>query len=147
MDELARTVAEVVERHPAPAVPLEELGVLVARERPEAVPSLEALLDLLRENPGRLRLLEGDRERLGAGGPSCWIVAVRDSRSGAPPGSIVARLRECLCTLGASLEPGSHPALARWARLLREETRVRAIIAPATPPRKRSRRRKEDPTH
>lgn len=127
MDPLARTAVEVLERHPAPALPMEELQRLVARERPHAVPGANALLRSLRRLDRRVRMLEADEDRLGAVGSHRWVlVQPRDSTT--PPRSLTGRMRESLRGLGAALEPGSNLALARWARLLAEERKVRRAL-------------------
>jgi hypothetical protein len=146
MDRLGRVAEEVLDRHPAPALPLEELNALMALEGPDE-PDPETLVRAIRDESPSLRVVEGDRERLGAVGPSRWIVAPPGSRRGQfPPRSVEARLRESLRILGAAVEPGSTVSLARWARLLYEEERIRRIIArpePATARRRWAGRRAE----
>lgn len=127
MDPLSRTAVEVLERHPAPALPMEELHRLVARERPHAVPGTRVLLRSLRRLDRRVRTLEADEHRLGALGCHRWVL-VRAGDSAAPPRTLTTRMRESLQALGAALEPGSNLALARWARLLAEEEKVRRVI-------------------
>lgn len=129
MGELTDTLEEILDRHPAPALPVEEVGRLVARTGSLPAPAPELLARVVRESPGALRLVEGDRERLGAGGPSRWILAPSGGRRGrVPAASLAGRLRETVRALGEWVEPGSNVALARWARLLLEEQRARRVI-------------------
>lgn len=129
MEKLTEALEEALDRHPAPALPLEEAGRLVARGNAAGAPAPELLVRSVRESAGALRLVEGDRERIGAVGPNRWILAPAGGRNGRyPAGSLGARLRETVRTLGECVEPGSNLALARWARLLLEEQKVRRVI-------------------
>jgi hypothetical protein len=134
MDELLQqTASEVLDRHPAPALPMEELQALVARERAGAAPDPDRLAQALRAASSGVRVVDTDPVRLA---PVCslgWVVAPAGSRrGGASDRSLAGRLRETVRALGHSLEPGSNLALARWARLLMEERRIRDRLRPAS---------------
>lgn len=126
---LERTAKEVLDRHPAPALSLTELSALLARERAGRTPEPDRLADTLRTRRGEIRILETDPARLAMVEPNGWAVAPPGAhRGGIPARSLAGRLRETLRTLGEVLEPGSNTALARWARMLNEERRVREIL-------------------
>jgi hypothetical protein len=99
----------------------------VARERPHAVPGTAVLLRSLKRLDRRVRMLEADEHRLGALGYHRWVL-VRPGHPTPRPRTLVARMRESLQALGEALEPGSNLALARWARLLAEEGKIRRVI-------------------
>ena len=121
-DDLEATTRDVLDRHAAPAMSLGELRELIARERPGFTPPPISLAAVLKRTDGSIRILSTDPLRLGWMVPVGWVVP--------PPGkpyprTLVELLRQSLRQLGHRIEPGSSLALARWARLLREEERVR----------------------
>ena len=141
MRHLTRLAESVLKRHPGPAIPLDELCVLIGSESGTYPPSPDVLLLALRTDPGRLLLIEGSGEKLGTVSPTLWVVGPRADRThahgpgrssesgiGLPP--LVRHLRESVRVIGETIEPGSNLALARWARLLREEERVRRCVLP-----------------
>ncbi len=129
-DGLKRTAQEVLDRHPAPALPLHELHTLVARERSGIAPRVEQLVRSLRPRSTGIRLVETDPLRLAKVAPRGWAVAPPGrQRGGVSHRSVNGKLRESVRALGEALEPGSNIALARWARLLHEERRARRALA------------------
>jgi hypothetical protein len=129
-DPLSEAARAVLNRHPAPALPAEELCTLLARERPGAVPwGVDELLNALERADEGPRVIRGSSERLGQVTARRWVVAPAGHRAGGfPSRSLSGKMRESLRTLGESLEPGSHLALARWVRLLMEEERARRLL-------------------
>lgn len=124
--QLEQTAREILLRHPAPAVQVEELQTLVARERPGPEPSLDHLIATLRPSETGIRVVDTDPPRLSWHAPTGWAVAPADEEN---HGTSLARvMRESLRRLGECLEPGSNLALARWARLLNEERRARHLL-------------------
>ncbi len=141
MQHLSRLADSVLNRHPAPAIPLDDLCILIGRESGSHPPSPEVLLAALRTDPGQLLLIEGSGEKLGSVSPTLWVLGPRADRTHAPgPGrdvasgvhlpKLVRHLRESVRVIGETIEPGSNLALARWARLLREEEQVRRWVLP-----------------
>jgi len=128
-DELEQTLKEVLDRHPAPALSLEELTALAVRERVGLEGDPKFLAQSLRRRRSDIRIVDTDPVRLGAITPQGWAVAPAGSRRGGfPARSLAGRLRETLRSLGQTLEPGSNTNLARWARMLSEERRLRRAL-------------------
>lgn len=141
MKQLSRLAEGILDRHPAPAIPLHDLCLLIGKETGSRPPPPEILLGALRTDPGRLRLIEGSGDKLASVFPTLWVLGPRASLSdvqgpgrGVDPGAhipgLVRRVRESVRVIGETIEPGSNLALARWARLLREEERVRRCVLP-----------------
>jgi hypothetical protein len=138
VEALTRAAQAVMHRHPAPALPADELQDLVAREQPRACPSVRALLHALKNQSEAIRVLEGDEARFAATGTSSWVLPTPGPASSpAPSPTLLGRMRESLRALGQDLEPGSNLGLARWARLLEEERQARRALKRATGPRRR----------
>ncbi len=129
-DGLKRTAQDVLDRHPAPALPLGELHTLVVQEGGGIPPRMEQLVRDLRRRDNEIRVLRTDPRRLAQLAPGGWAVAPPGGRRGCVPhSSLCGRLRESVRALGEALEPGSNIALARWARLLHEERRARRALS------------------
>ena len=128
-DGLKRAAQDVLDRHPAPALPLNELHELVVQEGSGIPPRMEHLVRNLRRTDNDIRVLGTDPRRLSELAPGGWAVAPPGERRGCmPQRSICGKLRESVRALGEALEPGSNIALARWARLLHEERRARRVL-------------------
>lgn len=124
-DELETTTLDVLDRHAAPALSVGELRELVARERPGFTPPPVSLAAALKRSDGSIRILATDSRRLGWMVPLGWVIPPPSEPS---PRTLAGRLRRSLRQLGRRIEPGSSRALARWARMLREEERVRPAL-------------------
>lgn len=125
--EIEATTADVLHRHSAPAMPLGELRALVARERPGFTPPPISMATVIQRMDRSVRMLATDERRLGWMVPVGWIVP---PPSPAAPRTLSERLRDSIRRIGHRIEPGSGTALARWARMLREEARLRPLLEP-----------------
>ena len=123
--EIEATALDVIQRQAAPAMALNELRDLVARERPGFTPPPVSMATVIQRMDGSIRMIATDERRLGWMVPVGWIVPPPGAK---PPRTLVERLRHTLRRLGHSVEPGSGLALARWARMLREEARIRPLL-------------------
>ena len=124
--QLEEMAHEILVRHPAPAIQIEELQALVARERPGRPPDVDFLMNALRPSGTGIRVVNTDPSRLSWHAPTGWAVAPPAPRNHGV--SLTRRMRESLRRLGECLEPGSNLALARWARLLNEERQARRLL-------------------
>jgi hypothetical protein len=134
MDSIPESAASMLQRHPAPALTVEEVRTLLHGGSGAPPANTDILLRELRRRPDLLRILELPPRRWAGAGPRSWVLARR-------PGDREARraltgiLRASLRHLGERLDPDSALALARWERLVREEGRIRhALSRRRTPP-------------
>lgn len=138
MQTLADRAAAVLARHPAPALPLDELvdqvrgaGAVVGPEvllrALEARPDLFRVLDPWRgpwrraPSPHRARPVAGPR----------WIVGLAALPHARDAG---ARLKASLSWLGRTVDERSALDLVRWLGMVRESEGVTAAGAPTPPP-------------
>lgn len=134
MDSISESTASLLERHPAPALTLEELRTLVQGGHKASSTGGETLLRELRRRPDLLRILELPPRRWAGAGPRAWIMSRRPGAREAHR-ALPGILRTCLRHLAEQVDPASALALARWERLVREEGRVRlALSRRRTPP-------------
>ncbi len=124
--ELQETARSVLGRHPAPAIPLDELEDLVSREHAGRPLEARELARRLDGSSDDVRIIPVDQRRLGWVTPVGWAIGNEDEGAGGR--CLSGRMRWSLRRLGRSLEPGSNLALARWARLLAEERRIRPSL-------------------
>jgi len=125
--EIEATTVDVLHRHSAPAMPLGQLRALVARERPGFTPPPISMATVIQRMDRSVRMLATDERRLGWMVPVGWIVP---PPSPAAPRTLAERLRDSIRRIGHRVEPGSGTALARWARMLQEEARLRPLLSP-----------------
>lgn len=139
MQPLAEAVHAVLDRHPAPALSLDDLSALLERELPRRPPPPEGLLDTLRQRSDLFRVLE-PRPRLWIGAPPHRWVVGRRAGGPAPPRSLAGRMRESLRRIGEATEPECTRSVARWERYLLEEAEARhaldrsRAVTPPPPP-------------
>ena len=134
MDSIPESAASMLQRHPAPALSVEEVGNLLhgGSEAPRA--NAELLLRELRRRPDLFRILELPPRRWAGAGPRSWVLARRPGDREAHR-ALTGILRASLRHLGEELDVDSALALARWERLVREEGRIRhALSRRRTPP-------------
>ena len=128
MESLARRTALALARHPSPALRFTEA---VEAARASGMPVTEGvLLRSLRESPDLFRVLGPWRGPLAPATTGPWLVPLSpdaDPLAGAPP--CLRRLRTSLVWLGRSLDDRCGPARTRWLARVREEARVREIVA------------------
>ncbi len=120
--------ARVLDRHPGVALPAEELRRILVRERviPESWDEEELVRRIHDEEAGP-RILTSAPDRLGGVVSRHWVLVPRGGGRH-PSRTLSGRMRDSLRTLGATLEPGSHMALARWFRFVMEEDAVRQVL-------------------
>lgn len=162
MDRILDLAATTLARHPAPALPLDELFRLLKDDAPGVALSLQSLLSMLARSPGRFRVvrvapgwrcligtldhLAGVRERpdsraprpldraLAGLEPGPWIIGLEAGLDAEGAARRPLRtLRASVAYLGRRLDADSPVALARWLGLLAENGRVRARVAAAEP--------------
>ena len=140
MQTLADRAAETLARHPAPALPLDELvhqvrdggavviGPEVLLRALEARPDLFRVLDPWR-GPWRLASMRGRLPTLGHW-PQ-WIVGLGPQP---PAGGPAARLKASLAWLGRTVDDRSVLDLVRWLGMVREGERLNRAGVRSEPP-------------
>lgn len=146
MESLLNHVAEILERHPWPALPVAELVRQLRHDTTGVLPSEEALLRLLSREPHRFRVLQASagigalsgrvasvQERCEPHGPALlgpeavgpWIIGTPGGAGAGAP-HVLGRVRTSLAHLGRRLDPGSGSAVVRWLGHLAECRRLSA---------------------
>jgi hypothetical protein len=128
MDSIPESAASMLQRHPAPALTVEEVRALLHGGSGAPPASEDILLRELRRRPDLLRILELPPRRWAGAGPRSWILA-RGPGDGEARRALTGILRASLRHLGERLDPDSALALARWERLIREEGRIRRALS------------------
>jgi hypothetical protein len=126
-DLLTPRAVTVLERHPAPALSVNDLRSLLALEGISA-PAGTPLAAVLGSQGELFRVVNPrPRSRWTGSGERAWILARRRPR---PDGAqrLSHRLRESLLRIGEAIPVRSPRALARWERFLMEEEAVRGAL-------------------
>lgn len=147
METVADATCRAVARHPVPALSSAELHELVRRETGGPIPGPELLVQRIRHQPERFRVLDpwrgpwrplrsGSRLRpvpacplAGAGiGSGWWVVPGGEGSAEAEPDRLCRTLRQTLASLGRGVDGESVTALTRWVGMVLEARATRAWL-------------------
>jgi hypothetical protein len=129
VDPLTQATIAILERNSALALSLEEVRDLLQRDRPGPEIPTERLMAELSGSKDAVHLVPHPKRRWAhAIGPRAWILVPRGFREPGGRAGILNQLRSSLAALGATVEPGSTRAWARWTRMLEEERHLRRAL-------------------
>jgi hypothetical protein len=127
MERVHQQSLSVLERHPAPALPEDEIRSLLRLEGVLA-PEGPGLKQALAGQGNLFRVLTPKRRsRWIAARPRSWILA-RPRHTSRTPRALGHRMRETLRHLGEGISDHSHRALLRWERRLLEAAQANEML-------------------